>query len=102
VTNVPAQALALLNDPFLLDQSGFWAKRLTARRDRSAAERIAYMFRVVLGRAPDRDEQARFERAIGQLARLLGVPAEEILASPAVWKDVAHMMFNLKEFIYIH
>ena len=50
---------------------------------------------------PEREEKARFETAVKHLAELHGVAAEDILASRAVWKDVAHTLFNLKEFIYI-
>ena len=39
VTNVPAQALALLNDPFVLQQADVWAGRLTARADASGSIR---------------------------------------------------------------
>jgi hypothetical protein len=101
VTNVPAQALALLNDPFVLEQASVWAERLVARRDTSAAARIEHMFQVALGRPPVKDEQERFEQAASRLAELHRVPADEILKSRAVWKDLAHTMFNLKEFIYI-
>ena len=34
VTNVPAQALALLNDPFVLQQAGVWAQHLLAQAGR--------------------------------------------------------------------
>jgi len=40
-------------------------------------------------------------RAVARLAALHGVPPDEVLHSRAVWKDVAHALFNLKEFIYV-
>jgi hypothetical protein len=101
VTNVPAQALALLNDPLVLQQADVWAGRLVARPDASVAARVEHMFAVALGRAPDVEERERFEKAVGELARLHGVPAERVLRSLAVWKDVAQAMFELQEFIYI-
>src|SRR4029078_3874920 len=39
VTNVPAQALALLNDPFVLDQAHVWAERLFSRGGQSPPAR---------------------------------------------------------------
>ena len=36
-----------------------------------------------------------------RLAELHRVPAGDVLQSRAVWKDVAHAMFNLEEFLYI-
>ena len=101
ITNVPAQALALLNDPFVLQQADVWAKSLVARADESVAERLQAMFETACQRSLSTDEQARFERAVEQIAELRGVAAAEILTSQAVWKDVAHSVFNLKEFIYM-
>lgn len=101
VTNVPAQALALLNDPFVVQQADEWAGRLIARPDTSSAARIDYLFRVALGRPPKLAERERFERAVLRLAELHGVAPAQVLRSRAVWKDVAHAMFNLSEFVYI-
>jgi hypothetical protein len=101
VTNVPAQALTLLNDPFVTGQAEFWAERLVAEPDATPAARIDRMFRVALGRAPKPAEAARFEKAVRELAALHGTPEAELLKNRVVWKDVAHAMFNLKEFIYV-
>jgi hypothetical protein len=101
VTNVPAQALALLNDPFVLEQAGVWAERLIARADVSVEARLEYIFQVGLGRLPQPDERRRFEQAVAQFAQLHNVPAGGVLQSQAVWRDVAHTLFNLKELSYI-
>jgi hypothetical protein len=101
VTNVPAQALALLNDPFVVQQAGVWADRLMRQPDATVSARIEGMFRTALGRLPAPEEQQRFAEAVEQLAQLHGVSREAILTSRPVWQDVAHTMFNLKEFIYI-
>ena len=101
VTNVPAQALTLMNDPFVLGQAEFWAKRLVEAQDASVAARVEGMFRTALGRAPSKDELARFEQAVRELATLHGAPEADVLKSVPVWKDVAHAVFNLKEFIYL-
>lgn len=101
VTNVPAQALALLNDPFVLEQADVWATRLVARSDDSIATRVAAMFEAALGRLPTTDEQLRFEQSILQFADLYQVSAADVLASRQLWKDVAHTIFNMNEFIYI-
>ncbi|MFM9963829.1 MAG: PSD1 and planctomycete cytochrome C domain-containing protein [Planctomycetaceae bacterium] len=101
VTNVPAQALALLNDPFVLQQADVWAERLVARTDDSVASRLAAMFENALSRSPTSDERDRFEQAVRQLAELHQVPRADVLKSQAVWKDVAHALFNVNEFIYI-
>jgi hypothetical protein len=102
VTNVPSQALAMLNDPFVVQQAEVWAKRLVARTDASVDARIEHIFQVGLGRPPEPGERRRFEEAVAHFAQLLNVPADGALKSQAVWRDVAHTLFNLKEFAYIH
>jgi len=101
VTNVPAQALALLNDAFVLQQADVWAGRLVARPDASPAARVEWMLQVALGRPPRPEERIRFEEAVALFAELHGVPATEVLQSRAVWKGVAHTLFNLKEFLTV-
>jgi hypothetical protein len=101
VTNVPAQALTMLNDPFVIRQAGVWAVRLTAQPDASVAARIDRMFRRALARPAAPAEVARFETAVRDLAALHQAPAGEVLKSRPVWKDVAHAVYNLKEFIYV-
>jgi hypothetical protein len=101
VTNTPAQALALLNDPFVIQQAEFWADRLVRQGDKSVSERVERMFHTALGRPPDAEERERFERAVTQLAGVHDVAPDAVLASRAVWRDVGHAFLNLKEFIYV-
>ena len=101
VTNVPAQALALLNDPFVFQQAEVWAGKLVARSDPSVAARVETMFRATLGRPPEPEEARRFEQAVGRFGGLHGVSSEAVLTSRAVWRDVTHTVFNLREFLYV-
>ncbi|HVU89510.1 MAG TPA: PSD1 and planctomycete cytochrome C domain-containing protein [Pirellulales bacterium] len=101
VTNVPAQALALLNDPFVLAQANEWAGRLIARQDSSVAARIDAAFETALGRLAREDERQRFVALVAQLAVLHQVSDSDVLHSQPLWRDVAHTIFNLQEFVYI-
>lgn len=101
VTNVPAQALALLNDPFVLQQADVWAQQLVARSDDSIGARIDVLFQTALNRSPIDVERQRFERTALELAELHQIPPSNVLTSQLVWRDLAHAIFNLKEFIYI-
>ena len=101
VTNVPAQALALLNDPFVLDQARVWGERVAYDGAADAGARVDSMFRTALRRPATTAERERFAGLAAELASLEGVPREELLSSTAVWRDVAHAIFNLKEFVYI-
>ena len=100
-TNVPAQALALLNDPFVVQQADVWAAQLIRQPDSTVTTRIESMFLKALGRAPTGEERQRFEAAARQFAELHQVPVNDLLTSQPVWKDLAHVIFNAKEFIYI-
>ena len=99
VTNVPPQALALMNDPFVVDQAGVWADRLLVQTA-SIEGRIEAMFRTALCRLPDAAEAERFRELAKELASQRKVEEDKLLENRNVWKDVAHAVFNLKEFLY--
>ncbi|PYV12848.1 MAG: hypothetical protein DMG07_16130, partial [Acidobacteria bacterium] len=101
VTNVPSQSLALLNDPFVLDQARVWAERLVARSGDAIDTRLTAMFHAALARPPSGAELARWRSLAGRLAAEHRVAPAGLLASLVVWKDVAHTLFNVKEFLYI-
>jgi hypothetical protein len=101
ITNTPAQALALLNDPFVVQQADLWAKRLIERKSDTVETRLSAMLQTALGREPRVAERERFARFVTQVAALHKVRDDGVLGSPAVWRDVAHVMFNLQEFITI-
>lgn len=101
VTNVPAQALALLNDPFVLQQADLWGTSLSAHFGDSFESRIGGMFQLALNRTPTSDELQRFEQTAFELAKLYQVRESAIMQSQPIWRDLGHAMFNLKEFVYI-
>ena len=89
VSNVPAQALILLNDPFVYGQAEVWAKAILAKPG-TTAERIDGMYLSAFGRLPtaiERETCSEFVKA-----------QEKDVKS---WADLGHMLFNVKEFIYI-
>ena len=100
-TNVPNQALALLNDPFVVAMAEHWSKHELAEPVASPAERVERMFATAFARPPAPEETARFVAFAGQCAALRGVDAGALLDCEPVWQDVAHAIFNLKEFIYV-
>lgn len=100
VTNTPAQALTLLNDPLVKQQAEYWAERLIAEGPSPIELRLATMFRTAMGRPPTSDELAEWTSAAADLARLHGVAAESMMTSRLVWTDLAHALFNTKEFLY--
>jgi len=99
VTNVPPQALAMLNDPFVLNQAGYWAKRLIARQDDTVDARLSQMFVDGLGRPISETELSNWRAMAQDFSRRHA--ASDPLKNEAVWTDLAHMLFNLKEFLYL-
>jgi len=99
VTNVPAQALTMLNSPFVILEAENWAKKLTLRQDQTAAERVDAMFEKALGRQPSASERDRAQTYLAMLAEEHG--ADDPMASTPVWRDFAQTLFNLKEFLYV-
>jgi hypothetical protein len=97
VSNVPAQALILMNDPLVHHQAHLWAKRVLAQPG-SARERIAGMYLSAFSRPPTAAES---EACLEFLREQAGLHAGR-QDDPAVWADLAHALFNVKEFIFIH
>ena len=96
VSNVPAQALILRNNPFVHEEAAFWAKRLAA--DAGPAERkIDGMFRAAFARPATPDEIAGSQQLMQDVAALKNLPSD----SAEVWKELAHALFQAKEFIFI-
>jgi mono/diheme cytochrome c family protein len=86
VSNVPAQALILLNDPFVHQQAERWGKRVMAQ---PAAQRIDGMFIDAFGRPPSETERSE---CLAFLANR---------DDTATWADLAHSLFNVKEFVFL-
>ncbi len=99
LSNVPAQALILLNDPFVDAQALAWARRMLAV-DLEPAERIDRLYEAALARRPEPAERAaaldflRLQAA--QLERPGSWPTDE-----RVWADLAHVLWNSKEFLFV-
>jgi hypothetical protein len=101
VSQVPAQALALLNDPLVADQAKVWAERLVKQTGDTLESRIDGMFRTAYGRTPSTGERADFAALVAELAKQHAVARDGVLASVPVWRDAAHALFTTEEFIFI-
>lgn len=88
VSNVPAQSLALLNDPFIAAQAAFWARRVCQAHERFD-DRIRLFFTEALSRSATEMEIAS--------ARAF-IDGDD---SPEAWAAYAQTFFNLKEFLFL-
>jgi hypothetical protein len=85
VSTVPTQALTLLNNPFVIGQAELFAQRVEQAAPNDVSEQIDLIYRIALTRPPTEEEAA--------IAREL-VDARSLV-------DLAHVMFNLNEFLYL-
>ena len=96
-SNVPAQALALLNSELVHALAAHWGARI-ATDARSDEDRIESMWYAAFGRAPRRDE---VEMATAFLADERAATADAALRESSAFTALAHVLFAAKEFIYL-
>jgi len=97
VSNVPAQALIMMNDPFVVQQAKLWAKRL-ADAESDPHQRIDLMYEQALTRPPRKKETQAALAFLNTQAKAYGNKPND----PRAWADLCHVMLNVKEFIYLH
>jgi hypothetical protein len=102
VSNVPAQSLMLLNDPFVVEQAKLWARRLLAAGDRSSQERIRRVYLETFGRPPLPAEQAEALAFLERHGAAYGASPAAAATDARVWADLCHVMWNVKEFVFIN
>lgn len=91
-TIVPQQALFLMNSPFVLEQAGALAKRLSGIDSKNADERIRQLYRFVLARDPT-DNEIEFGR---QFVTSSGdVPGESL------WQQYAQALMMSNALFYV-
>lgn len=95
-SNVPAQALIMLNDPMVIDQAGKWARRLIEEHSDPEA-RLKNAFESAMGRLPTDKESGQLLSFVESQGKLYGDDSSET----KVWTDLCHVLFNMKEFVYI-
>jgi hypothetical protein len=76
-------------------------KRLVQTPHATRAQRLTDMFARALGRRPSHEELNRWSAAVADLAAAHAVGPETAMQCVPVWKDIAHALFNTKEFIYL-
>ena len=114
-SNIPQQALVLLNDPTYVEAARAFATRILRECSGDAAERIAWAYREALGRQPRADElatvSALFARHSATYAGdaqaaaalvttgLAPIPKDVNVSELAAWTSVARIILNLHETI---
>jgi hypothetical protein len=100
-STTPLQALYLLNDPFVHQQSQRVADRVRAHAADEEA-RVQFASELLLARPATADEIAAAKQYFAKTATALrthGIPDEEIEAE--LWPSYVRVLFRLNEFVYL-
>ena len=102
VSNVPAQSLILMNDPFVVEQAQLWARRSLASNSDSPEQRVKNVYLAAFSRPPTKVELTEALAFLDEQGASLGVPAAERRANEKVWADFCHVLLNVKEFVFVN
>jgi hypothetical protein len=94
---IPAQALSLMNDPFVIEQAKGWSDHVLSTGSSSAEQRIVSLYQTAFARPPSDDEIASAIDFLQQQSLRHGGGSDD----PRVWTDLCHVLINVKEFIFV-
>ncbi|MEL6841690.1 MAG: DUF1553 domain-containing protein, partial [Bacteroidota bacterium] len=97
VSNVPAQSLSLMNDPFVQEQASYWAERVLQLAE-SDSQRIERLYQEAFSRSA---KQTEIQTGLQFVQQQCDLYPQDIAAEQKAWADYTHTLFNLKEFIYL-
>ena len=102
VSNVPAQSLILMNDPFVVGQAQAWAKSVLSKPRLSPEARIQSMYETIFARPPAAAEVQRALAFLDQQGQAYGLESGRRVSDQAVWSDFCQVLMNVKEFIFLN
>ncbi|MDG2127622.1 MAG: PSD1 and planctomycete cytochrome C domain-containing protein [Fuerstiella sp.] len=101
VSNVPAQALILLNDPLVAELSRKWGEQalqnIPDTGTTGVKQRIAWMYLSGFGRRPTVEES----QAAAAFLMSQSIEHDVTTEETDLWADFAHVLINAKEFIFL-
>ncbi len=105
VSNVPAQALTLMNDPMVVGQARLWGQTLADDRSVTigSGARLDDLFETAFGQPPT-DQEARACLAfldVPRPARTESGKNQDAEAEILAWTDLCHVLINMKSFIFV-
>jgi len=100
-STTPLQALYLLNDQFVHEQSQAFAARIVAAA-KDDDTRLQFAYQTALGRPAEREELERGRSFLASARTKLGesgAPAAQVDAE--AWQAMVRVIFRLNEFVYV-
>jgi len=86
-----------MNNEFVAGEASRWAAR-ALNEHKNGKVRLDNMYLRAYGRLPDSIDRSQIQEFLNQQAsRYPGATAEDA----RVWADLAHVIFNSKEFIFV-
>jgi hypothetical protein len=108
ISTVAPQALALLNNQFVHEQSAAFAERVRSEAGEDAAAQIERAWWLALSREPSERERGGAMRHLetqrtnlAESAAAEGMPVAAEVANQQALASLCHVLLNLNEFIYV-
>ena len=95
VSNVPAQSLALLNDPFIISQCKLIGRN-TVISKKPRPEAVNTLYETITGKLPNLEAKQKLLTFLDTQSNGLGGMSEQ------VWSDLAHVLINSKSFLFLN
>jgi hypothetical protein len=100
-SNVPAQALMMLNNELVHEQSKVWAARLLKDVPDGGELLLKRSWQQAFAREPSADEVSLLTEFAHSIAADKNVVAEKALQDPGVVAEICHVVLNQKEFVFL-
>ncbi len=100
-SNVPAQALILMNSEFVHEQASVWAARLLNEVADGGDALIQRAFRQAFSRPASNEELESFKSFAAVTASDRNLQADLSLRDAAIITEICHVMMNQKEFLFL-
>ena len=101
VSNVPAQALILMNDPLVVELTKSWAGRVCSavspQDEQSINAGLKTFYETAFARQPSQQELEIAMKFMREQSQARNLPLNHV----ELWSDIAHALVNTKEFIFI-
>ncbi|MEC9093488.1 MAG: PSD1 and planctomycete cytochrome C domain-containing protein [Planctomycetota bacterium] len=95
ISLVPNQSLAMLNSPLVHELAEDWGQKIISSKSvKNDTSRVRQMWRAAIGRQPTAQE---LKIAMALIAKQVDPKLQQLLK----WKQVAHLLYNHPEFMWI-
>jgi len=100
VSNLPAQSLIFMNDPFVAEQAKSWGETI-APQPESFEQKVSAMCERAWGRGPAEAELASIRAFVDKQRAVYGIESGAAQSDARIWADIAQVLFMAKNFIFI-